>query len=230
PAPPAPEAPQQPLHLLALSARTPGALREQARRLADHLQRHEGLSLADVCFTINTGRAAFAHRLALPCASPAEAQKHLADFASGAETAGIRVGQAERERRPRVAFLFTGQGSQYAGMGRQLYETQPLFRAELDRCAEILRPLLDRPLLEVLFPAEGGEVALGQTAYTQPALFALEYALARLWLSWGVKPSAVLGHSLGEYTAACVAGVFSLEDAVKLVAARARLMQDLPAG
>ena len=113
-------------------------------------------------------------------------------------------------------------------MGRQLYETQPTFRAALDACAELLRPYLERPLLSVLYPNPGVDSPLDQTAYTQPALFALEYSLAMLWRSWGVKPAAVMGHSVGEYVAACVAGVFSLADALKLIAERGRLMQALP--
>ncbi len=112
-------------------------------------------------------------------------------------------------------------------MGRQLYETQPLFQQTLDYCNEILRPYLEKPLLQVLYPEEASS-PLEQTAYTQTALFALEYALVQLWKSWGVEPSAVMGHSLGEYIAACVAGVLSLEDGLKLVAQRARLMQNLP--
>src|SRR5439155_8092533 len=105
---------------------------------------------------------------------------------------------------------------------------QPAFRQALDRCAELLAPYLDRPLLDVMYPDAGDDPLLDQTRYTQPALFALEYALAELWRSWGIEPGAVMGHSVGEYVAACVAGVFSLEDALKLVAARARLMQRLP--
>ena len=129
-----------------------------------------------------------------------------------------------------MGFAFTGQGSQYAGMGRALYATQPTFRAALERCAALVKDELPQPLLAVLYPAEGEASPIDETGYTQPALFAIEYALAELWRSWGIQPAVVLGHSIGEYVAACVAGVFSLEDALRLVAARGRLMQALPAG
>ena len=135
---------------------------------------------------------------------------------------------------PKIAFLFTGQGSQYVNMGLQLYQTQPTFRKTLEQCDEILRPYLDKPLLEVLYPQSTtvGENALllDQTAYTQSALFAIEYALAQLWQSWGIAPDVVMGHSVGEYVAATVAGVFSLEEGLKLIATRGRLMQQLPSG
>src|SRR5262249_4742307 len=135
--------------------------------------------------------------------------------------------RADIKTRPKMAWLFPGQGSQYQGMGRTLFESQPTFRKTVLRCEELLRPSLSRPLTEVLFRER---TLLEQTEYTQPALFALEYALAKLWQSWGIMPDVVLGHSVGEYVAACVAGVFSLEEGLKLIAERGRLMGALPAG
>ncbi|MDE3090695.1 MAG: acyltransferase domain-containing protein, partial [Chloroflexota bacterium] len=168
-------------------------------------------------------------------------QSQLADYAATQEATGVRQGAiAPRQVAPKIAFLFTGQGSQYIGMGRELYETQPTFRATLDRCDEILRPLLGESILDVIYPEEEPgrddkqskienlKSKIDETTYTQPALFALEYALATLWQSWGIQPDFLIGHSVGELAAACVAGVFSLEDGLKLVAARGRLMGALP--
>ncbi len=219
---------ERPAHLLTLSARSDAALRALAGRYAAHLSAQTALS--DVCFTANTTRSPLPYRLAVVAGSIEQARERLTAFADSGEATGVSSGQVPGHQRPRVAFLFTGQGAQYVGMARQLYDTNPTFRRELDRCAEILRPHLDRPLLDVVFASEGTPVPLSQTAYAQPALFAVGHALAMLWQSWGVRPAAVLGHSLGEYTAACVAGVLSLEDALVLVATRARLMQAQPAG
>ncbi|QRK05990.1 type I polyketide synthase [Archangium violaceum] len=225
------EATPRPQHLLTLSARDEGALRRMAERYARDVAAHPERSIADVCFTANTGRARFVHRAAIVVASHEELREKLEAVAGGEERAGVVRGQVARGKKPRVGFLFTGQGSQYVGMGRELYETAPVFREALDRCEEILRPLLPRPLLSVMFGREPGDgELLSRTQYTQPALFALEYALAELWRSWGVEPQVVLGHSVGEVAAACVAGVFSLEDGLKLIAERGRLMQSLPAG
>jgi acyl transferase domain-containing protein/acyl carrier protein len=226
-----PETPlERPLHLLALSARSEAALRELAARHAGHLQVHPELTAQDVCLTAGAGRAHHEYRAALTAATTGQLREKLAALAAGTPSTSAQLGKVRTSSRRKIAFLFTGQGSQYVGMGRRLYETQPTFRQALDRCAEILRPHLPRPLLEVLYPPGGASALLDQTQYTQPALFALEYALAQMWQSWGLKPDAVLGHSVGEYTAACVAGVFSLEDGLALMAARGRLMQELPAG
>ncbi len=220
---------ERPLHLLALSAKSAPALQDLAQRFERHLAAHPADPLADVCYTAGAGRAHAAHRLALVADSPAQAREGLAAFVAGGSSPRLWSGRAPATA-PEIAFLFTGQGSQYAGMGRRLFETQPTFRRALERCDELLRPHLDRPLLSVLYPAPGAESPLDQTAYTQPALFALEYALAEVWRSWGIEPTVVLGHSVGEVVAACVAEVISLEDGLKLIAARGRLMQALPPG
>jgi len=218
----------RPRHLLSLSAKSEPALKEMARQLAHHLAAQPDLALADVSFSANTGRAQLTRRLALTADSAAQAGALLAEFAAGQTPAEIVAGPVQTTDRPKIAFLFTGQGSQYPHMGRQLYQTQPTFRRALNRCDELLRPYLEQSLLSVIYPQPGVASPLDETAYTQPALFAIEYALAELWRSWGVEPAAVIGHSVGEYVAACVAGVFSLEDGLRLVAERGRLMQTLP--
>lgn len=219
---------ERPAHILTLAARGETALRQLAGRYADYLAAPAS-SLPDAAYTANTGRARLSHRLAVASETPEEAREALSLFASGQEAPELVSGQAAGGR-PKVAFLFTGQGAQYVGMGRELYDTQPTFRAALDECDRLLRPHLERPLLSVIYPEAGEDSLLDHTTYTQPALFALEYALAKLWQSWGIEPSAVMGHSVGEYVAACLAGVFSLEDGLKLIAARGHLMGDLPEG
>lgn len=222
---------ERPLHLLTLSAKSDQALRELAEKYIGFLGSRSKLDVGDVCFTANTGRSHFHHRLSLAIRSSAEICEKLSVFTSGKVMAGMSSGEVKGARLPQIAFLFTGQGSQYPGMGRELYETQPAFRKSLHRCDEVLRPYLEKPLLQVLYPEQamsGVSGLLDETGYTQPALFALEYSLAELWKSWGIEPSWVMGHSVGEYVAACVAGIFSLEDGLKLIAERARLMQVLP--
>lgn len=219
---------ERPQHLLTLSARSANALQALAQRYERFLTLHPAASLADISFTANTGRARFAHRLAVLATSPVQLRERLADFALRQTASGVYHEHIQQRGRKKVAFLFTGQGSQYIGMGRQLYETQPTFRKALDRCDQILRPYLKQSLLSVLYPETGVASPLDETAFTQPALFALEYALAEMWLSWGIEPDVVIGHSVGEYVAACVAGLFSLEDGLRLIAERGRLMQELP--
>lgn len=217
------------LHLLPLSARSDAALGELIVRMARHLYGHPDAALADVAATASTGRFHFPHRLAVVAESTAEAAAILDRYAAGDRTSAAFAGRVPAARGG-VAFLFTGQGAQYAGMGRGLYDDEPVFRAALDRCDEILRPHLDRSILDLMFDRDGAGVLLDQTVYAQPALFAFEYALAEQWRAWGVSPSVVMGHSLGEDVAACIAGVFSLEDGLQLIANRGRLMQALPSG
>ncbi len=204
--------------IFVLSAKSEKALKALAEKYVDFLADHLGIAIADVCFTLGVGRSHFRHRLSLVVSSAADLRAQLQNWLSSDHTA-VPV--------EKVAFLFTGQGAQFAGMGKALYETQPVFRRQLDRCAEILQQY-DFDLLGVLFEEGLAETLINQTEYTQPALFAFEYAIAQLWIGWNVRPTVVLGHSLGEYVAACVAGVFSLEDALRLVVERGRLIQALP--
>jgi acyl transferase domain-containing protein/NADPH:quinone reductase-like Zn-dependent oxidoreductase/thioesterase domain-containing protein/nucleoside-diphosphate-sugar epimerase len=227
----------RPTHLLRLSAKTQAAIVQQAARLADYLTAHPYAALADVCWSWNTGRADFNHRAVIAAASTEQLQHHLTKLASSeaggaASAAGIKQATVRTLGRPKVAFLFTGQGSQYAGMGRGLFESHPVFRGALERCDRVLRDHWGgKPLFEILYPPESNtdnpNALIHQTQYTQPALFALEYALFELWRSWGVMPDIVLGHSVGEYAAACAVGVMSVEDGLALIAQRARLMQTI---
>lgn len=228
-APPAsgmPNAAQRSLHCLPLSAKNDAALSALATLYADQLRDHPEQSLADVCATAAIGRSHFNLRTVLvaPDRDAMVAQLRAAALSEG----NALRGNVAASGRNRVAFLFTGQGAQYVGMGRELYETEPVFKAAIDRCAAVLDPLLERPLLEVMFDETGG--LLDQTGFTQPALYAIEVALAATWRSWGIEPTVVIGHSVGEFAAAAVAGVFSIEDGARLIAARGRLMQALPAG
>lgn len=227
-APPGRQTVDRPLNLLTLSAKSQDALRELSGRYAEYLDPPISDSLGDICSTANVGRSHLEHRLAVVAESASDMREQLAAFASSGAQASVHSGESHDADRAKVAFLFTGQGAQYVGMGRRLYETEPSFRATLDRCDDILRPFLEESLLSVLFSDERSEPLLDDTGYTQPALFSLEYALAELWRSWGIEPGVVMGHSVGEYAAACVAGVFSLEDGLTLIAERARLMQSLP--
>jgi amino acid adenylation domain-containing protein len=247
---PLPSEPARAWQLLTLSARTPSALEAATDRLAAHLRAHPEQELADVAWTLQAGRRAFGHRRALVARDHAEAVRALETRAADR----LFSAAAPDTARP-VVFMFPGLGSHYAGMGRGLYDAEPVFRAAVDHCAEILRPHLGLDLREVLYPGdaqeEGGiggidlramlgraaaetqddaQERLNRTRLAQPALFVTEYALQALWREWGVRPAAMLGHSLGEWVAATVAGVWSLEDALMLVAERARLIESLPEG
>lgn len=213
--------------LLLLSARSPAALERSAERLSAALNERADLDLADVSATLARGRRAFSERRFVVAKTNAEAAAALAK----PSTAHTRHYDG---REPKVAFLFPGQGAQYANMGLAMYRDEPVFRTIIDECAAHLDPLLDRPLKSILYPAEGAQAeaseALKNTAYTQPALFAIEYATAQLLIGWGIKPTAMVGHSIGEFVCAVLSGVMTLGDALTLVAARGRMMQDLPRG
>ena len=215
----------RPAHLLTLSAKSDDALDDLAQKWVSYLEKNPQLNLADLAFSAHTGRGQFNHRLAILAKSTLEAKDSLTAFTQKQPCLNVFSQAVAKSRQNKIAFLFTGQGSQYADMGRQLYETQPTFRHALEECDRLLQPYLEKSLLEVLYSDSS---LLDQTAYTQPALFAIEYALYKLWQSWGIKPDGVLGHSVGEYVSACVAGVYSLEDGIKLIAERGRLMQSLP--
>ncbi len=212
--------PGRPTQLLPLSARSASALDQAARDLAAHLEDHPDQSLADTAFTLQTGRQQFAQRRCIVAATAAEASAALRGEA--------RLTRKDDRRDTPVAFLFPGQGSQYPRMGAQLYASEPTFRAAFDTVADLLQPDLGLDLRTVIFSGNAEE--LRQTRITQPAIFTIEYALAQMWLSFGLQPHALLGHSVGEYVAATLAGVFTVEDAARLVAARARLVQAQPGG
>lgn len=222
---------RRPWHLLPLSAKSPAALDAATDNLARFLEEHPSLDIADVAYTLQIGRRPFHHRRILVGTSAPDAASALARrdpkrvFSSAHPQDPVS---------PPVAFMFSGQGSQYAGMAKGLYDLEPVFRSVVDECAAFLQPLLLFDLRQVLFPRPGEEnradQLVGQTSLTQPSLFVVEYALARLLMERGVRPEAMVGHSIGEYVAACLAGVFSRDDALRLVVARGRLMQSMPPG
>lgn len=221
--------PAPPHNVLLLSARTSEALGEMASNLRQHLETAPELDVQDVAFTCQVGRKAFAHRRSIAFTNR---ESLLARLAGGP---GVGVADSvSQSDQGQLLFAFPGQGNQYLTMGLGLYQSYGVYRETVDRCCEILRPIIGLDLRDILFAeGEGGEdraEKLNQTYITQPALFVTSYAVARLWMSWGLQPDAMVGHSVGEYVAACLAGVFSLEDALRAVATRGRLIQDLPGG
>lgn len=219
----------RPQQLLMLTAKTKTALATIAHNLVDHLSEHPETQLADVAFTLHMGRKAFDHRRIVVADTVEAAISRLRD-----NDAQYVFEHYQKPLVRPVVFMFSGQGSQYVNMAKELYENEAVFREQLDYSAEYLKPLLNKDLRDLLYPKdlshEEASLQLQQTAFTQAALFTVEYALAQLWMTWGVKPKAMIGHSIGEYVAACIAGVFSLEDALALVAARGLLMQSVDAG
>ena len=217
-----------PLHLLTISAKTADELKAIAGAIASHLASPRKESFRDLCFTSNVGRQHFAHRLAVVAASSEEAAEWIGRFLRGDQTQSVVEGTVGRGGPKKVAFLFPGLGSQFLGMGRELFDSQPLFRKIVQECDEVLRSILERSIVSMLY-SETGEVSeIDDTLNAQPALFAVSYALSMLWKSWGIVPGAVLGHGIGEYVAACVSAVFDLESGLRLVAMHARLSGALP--
>lgn len=229
---PAPSGPSRTIALLPVSGKSPAALAEARQSLAAHLQEYEPEDtafLADAAFTLATGRRMFNYRAAVLSAGPQTA----ADALTTGDPLSVHVDSGEPRDRP-VAFMFPGQGAQYPGMTEACYRGEPVFRDAVDECARLLEPELGADLRDALYPAlrgyQGPALDLGQTRLTQPAMFVVDYALARLWESWGVRPSAMIGHSVGEYVAAALAGVMTLPDALRVIAARGRLVQEAPPG
>jgi glutamate-1-semialdehyde-2,1-aminomutase len=216
-------------HLLLLSAKSEKALDDLVDRYQQLLATYPDLSLANLCFTANTGRVQFNEKLGVVASSIGNLAVQLTTYRQQQSSPNIYRGSGAKPNKAKIACLFTGQGSQYLQMGRQLYETQPTFRQAMIECATLMGPYLNQSIIGLLYPVDGESELIHQTIYAQPALFALEYALFKLWQSWGIQPDALLGHSLGEYVAAVVAGMMSLADGIKLVTIRAKLMQDLPA-
>ncbi len=229
-----PSGKSRPWQLLTLSAKTPEALERATVNLAAHLKKiaerpDTSREFADAAFTLKTGRSEFVHRRVVSSIDAAEAAAALE-----AKDPKRVFTHHQKLNDPAVVFMFPGQGAQYAGMGAELYRTEKTFQTEVDRCAELLKPILQTDIRTVMFPEAGAEKEaeqlLVQTRFTQPALFVIEYALAKLWMSWGIKPAAMIGHSVGEYVAGCLSGVFSVEDALQLIAKRAELVQAQPGG
>ncbi|MER3588643.1 MAG: beta-ketoacyl synthase, partial [Mastigocladus sp. ERB_26_1] len=218
----------RPWQLLLLSAKTESALENVTKNLAHHLSEHPQENLANVAYTLQVGRREFEYRRMLVCQDIADAVTTL----NQQDVQRVLTHFQESLERP-VAFMFPGQGAQYVEMGKELYQTEKIFRKYLDRCCLMLKPFLGIDLRSLFYPHENQAQAaekLKQTSIAQSALFVIEYALAQLWMSWGISPSAMIGHSIGEYVAACLADVMSLEEALTLVAMRGRLMQQLPTG
>ncbi|XXY16953.1 SDR family NAD(P)-dependent oxidoreductase [Sorangium sp. So ce216] len=223
----APPPPERPVHVLGLSAKSPEALVQVAERYVERLMAVDTLELGAVAYTANAGRAHHDHRLAVVATSSVEACEKLSRFAKEGASPGVIAARADARAATKIGFLFSGQGAQYPGMGRDLLESDPTFRSSLQACDELLRPYLEVPLLEVLSAGEGAGDRIHTGIYSAVTTFAVEYALSELLRSWGVVPSWVMGHSLGEYAAAQAAGLLTLEDALKLVVRRGQLVETL---
>ena len=218
----------RPHQLFVLSAKTPSALETATQNLREYLKSNSNLKLADVAYTLSKGRQGYPYRKMLVASN----EQELVSGLLSQNSSDIQE-DSTKNNSPSIVFMFSGQGSQYVNMGLDLYQTEPLFRQQIDHCAEVLQPLIGKDLRQILYPSTSTPAIaeqLRQTEITQCALFVVEYALAQLFMSWGVKPVALVGHSIGEYVAGCISGVFSLEDALFLVAQRGQLMQQMPPG
>jgi acyl transferase domain-containing protein/acyl carrier protein len=236
--PPVPEAREETreYQLLLLSAKTENALGRMNKNLVDYFKKNPGVNLADAAYTLHVGRKAFKHRQIMVTSNTQEVIHCLSDPGNGKVHEGAVIGD-----NPPVVFMFSGQGSQYVNMARELYEKEELFRKETDRCFDILNPILTPalgvPIKSIVYPGDGDAAAqswAGEMIYrqdvVQPLLFVLEYALGRLLIHWGIQPYAMIGYSIGEYVAACLSGVFTLEEALRIVALRGDLMEEIPGG
>jgi acyl transferase domain-containing protein/acyl-CoA synthetase (AMP-forming)/AMP-acid ligase II/acyl carrier protein len=218
--------PDRSTHILTISARTESALYKLSEAYYKYFQSTPE-AIDDIAYASCVGRSHFNHRMAMIVSSKEEARQQIESFLKGKKDNKVFFEEGKRDAEPVIAFLFTGQGSQYTGMARELFDTEPAFRRTLTTCDEIFHSLSGKSLLETIYPSAEASSPLNNTEYTQPALFAVEYSLAQMWRDWGISPSVLMGHSVGEYVAACTAGVFSLEDGMKLITARGRLMQSL---
>ena len=216
----------RPYHLLFLSGNKEKAVSDIAHKYIDHLAIHTDQRIEDICYTSATEHSHLQFRSAVLCKDREDLSATLPLLIEGKRSVNYISGETVTSNK--LLFLYTGQGSQYLSMGKQLYETSPIFRKSLKSCAAEIDRYIDRPLLSVLFGKD--DRILNNTRFTQPAIYAIQFALGKLWLSWGIKPDAVVGHSVGEFAAACMAGIFSMEEGARLISERARLMSSLPAG
>jgi len=215
-------------HLLKLTAKSAESLQQSATQTLQFLNENPDVSLSALCHTANAGRSDFENRAVVLAENAEEMKTALTQFLGGVASPSVKTAVVKRRVKPKIGFLFTGQGSQYPGMGLKLYQAEPKFKKVLDECDDVLRPILGRSLLALMHGKDPDPSLIHETGFTQPALYALGVALAELMRSWGIQPDFVMGHSVGEYVAASVAGVFSREEGLKLIAERGRLMQELP--
>lgn len=216
------------LHLFTLSAKTTKALKQLAARYEDFLANNYDLNLGDLCFTVNSGRSHFKHRLSIIAGSLEELKGKLASFLTNTPATEMWQARVQPEQKPDLIFLFAQPASDYREIGKQLYQTQPTFRTAIEDCADLMNPYLERSLLDILYPTQKANSTRKKInpIYQQFTIFACQYALFQLWKSWGILPTAAIGEGTGECAIACAAGIFSLEDGIKAIAARENLLKE----